>query len=56
LGAGVAATSSGVRIITVLSLACACFHRARCSPVSTSLGLISAPEPATSMSDGTVTA
>jgi hypothetical protein len=45
-----------VRIITVASLALAFSQRDLCSALSTSPGLVSAPDPATSMSLGTVTA
>jgi hypothetical protein len=50
------ATSSAVRTMTVVSLARAAVRRALCSDVSTSWGFLRAPEPATIMSAGTVTA
>jgi hypothetical protein len=48
-------TSAGVRIITVVSLWRASSRRLICVAVSTSCGFTSSPEPATIMSEGTVT-
>src|ERR1700761_4251916 len=50
------AISDGARIATVASLVLALARRATWAGVSTSAGLTSSPDPATIMSDGTVTA